>query len=79
MKKTNVAETVSTVLKEVRKRGITAVLNFEKKFNGVSVSSAELRLMPRDFSLAYKRISEKSRLSLIRISGKLYSFQRKIC
>ncbi|MFH1353127.1 MAG: histidinol dehydrogenase [bacterium] len=78
MKKMNVAETVSTVLKEVRKRGIVSVLNFEKKFNGVSVSPAGLCLMPRDFSLAYRRLPEKARRSLTEISEKIYSFQRKV-
>jgi len=75
MKKT---ETVSAILEEVRKRGLAAVLKFEKKFNGVTVSPAGLRLTSGDFSLAYRRLPQKARKALTGISERIYSFQRKI-
>jgi len=78
MGKTNITGTVSAVLEKVRKCGISAVLNFEKKFNGVSVSKAGLRLTRRDFSRAYGKLTESARRSLSGISGKIRSFQRHI-
>jgi len=78
MGKTNVTGTVSAVLEKVRKHGISAVLNFEKKFNGVSVSKAGFRLTRRDFSRAYGKLPESTRRSLSSISGKIHSFQRYV-
>lgn len=78
MGKINVAGTVSAVLEEVKTHSIRAVLNFEKKFNGVSVPKDGLRLTRRDFSRAYRKLPESIRRSLSRISGKIHSFQRHV-
>jgi len=69
---------VNEIINEVKRRGDSALIEFEEKFNGVKLSSDKLRVTCEDVEKAYEKVSDKL-ISAIEFSkSRVEAFQREL-
>jgi len=69
---------VEKILIEVKKRGDTALIEFEEKFDGVKLSPERLRVSREDFEKAYDKVSGKLISAIESSKSRIESFQREL-
>jgi len=60
----NVESDVRNILKEVKTRGISAVINYSKKYDGFSGSSANIKVSQDEIESATKNITQEIRAAI---------------
>ena len=74
----NVAAVVSEIIRDVKKNGDKALFKFEKRFNGVTLTSSSIKYTKKDFSKAFEKLPPAARKHLKKIAQRILRYQKKI-
>ena len=69
---------VKTIIQQVRKRGDAALVEFTKKFDGVSLDPENLRVTPEEVKKAYDAVTDEQLSALRLMKEKLENVQKYI-
>jgi len=69
---------VEKIIREVRERGDSALLEFEEKFDGVKLSPDRLRVNRGDIEKAYEKTSDKMISAIEYAKSRVEAFQREL-
>jgi len=69
---------VERIIREIRRRGDSALLEFEEKFDGVKLSPDRLRVNREDIEKAYEKTSEKLISAIEYSKSRIEAFQKEI-
>lgn len=75
-----ISQTVDMILAEVRRRGDDALFEFSKRFDGVTLTPATLRVSPQEFDRAQKEVAEDflTAIALARVNiRRFHEYQRR--
>jgi len=69
---------VNEIINEVKRRGDSALIEFEEKFDGVKLSSDTLRVTREDIEKAYEKVSDKLVSAIEFSKSRVEAFQKEI-